>query len=95
MTYGGNRESDNYHKLKGFSFAWPRSFTRAVSRVLQKHTVLHNSSDSRESEVEGGRLWSLTGQGVSQQEVDCRHCCHGTPGESSETCGRKLPLWGI
>lgn len=41
MTYGGNRESDNCHKLKEFSFAWPRSFTRAVPLdILQKHTAL-------------------------------------------------------
>lgn len=57
VIYGGNRESDNCRKLKEFSFAWPRSFTPAVScDILQKkHTELHHSSDSRESEVEGGK----------------------------------------
>lgn len=99
MTYGGNRESDNYHKLRGFSFAWPRSFPRAVSRdILHTHTALHNSSDSRESEVAGGRLGILSGQGVSQQEVDYRHCCHGAPGrtQSVDMLGRvQKPVEGI
>lgn len=87
MTYGGNRESDDCHKPKELSFAWPDSFTRVVfHEILQKHTALHNSSDSRESEVEGGRgvnrRLGTPGQWVSQQEVDGSHCCPGASGRT-------------
>lgn len=56
MNYGGNRESDNCHKLKEFSFTWPRPMVQAVSHdIQQKHTVLHGSGDSSEAEETGGR----------------------------------------
>jgi hypothetical protein len=39
MTYGGNRESDDCHKPKELSFAWPGSFTQAVSVKYYKSTL--------------------------------------------------------
>lgn len=96
MNYGGNRESDNCHKLKEFSFTWLRSIIPAVSHdIQQKHTVLHSSSGSSEAEETGGR-------GINERPAGngLEPLCHGASGgpktaDTAGKLGKQLPPWEL